>query len=305
MVSAIISLVVAGGLAFLFFSSGGLKKASGFLGSDLSGREQSNASGEVVVDNLQSSASIPIPQGSQNTVNTILSSKIIRQPITTKHKLNADINKPQIKTSFNDKNSGGIGGQIGQTVTTNSSDGAGFSLNQNEVDKIRKQPFTDQEKADIIALQNRLNRKDPAIQKLKDSPQEVIFKKREQEAIAIKKLKDRGFNFTFSGGQTTRGGNLIEVKGGLFGKKNFALGGVTPEVFAQQQADKAQITAKQEQNKILNEQREKTGTAIQATINKSGFNQKQFLLSKGANLIGGNKLNAKALAKLRERGINI
>ena len=57
-----------------------------------------------------------------------------------------------------------------------------------------------------------------------------------------------------------------------------------------------------EQNKILNQQREKTGRQIQSTIAKSGKNQKDFLKSSGIALRGGN-LNAKALARLRERGL--
>ncbi len=298
------NIIVIGIGAFLFFALGGLKKASGFLGSDLVGFGQQEASGEVVVDNLQSSASIPIPQGSLNTVNTILASKIIREPIVSKQKLNQSVSKPKIKTTFADLKSGGLMGQIGQTVTTNSSAGAGFTLKQNEVDNIRKQPFTDQEKKDIIALQNRLNRKDPAVQKLKDSPEDVIFKKREQEALARKQIISTGGKFTFSGGQRTRSGALIEVKGGLFGKSNFALGGVTPEVFAEQQARKAEIQLKRKQNTQMRIQNEKQGRIIQSTIQKSGLNQKQFLQDRGFNLQGSN-LSALALGKLRAKGFNV
>jgi len=300
MVNANIILIAIAG--FAFFALGGLKSVSGFLGSDLVGSNQQDASGEVVVDNLQSNASIPIPQGSQTTVNTILSSRIIREPIVSKQKLNANANKPKIKTSFFDTKSGGIGGQIGQTVTTNSSDGSGFTLRQSEVDNIRKQPFTVQEKADIVNLQNRLNRKDPAVQKLKDSPEEVIFKKREQEAIARKNLVASGGKFQFSGGQRTRLGNLIDVKGGLFGKANFALGGKTPAQFQKQQEEKETQQAKIQQNKILQEQRQKSGTAILSTIAKSSLNQKEFLQARGINLNTGN-LNAKALARLAEKGL--
>ena len=294
------NIIVIGIGAFLFFALGGLKKASGFLGSDLVGFGQSEAQGEVTVDNLQANASIPIPQGSQNTVNTILASKIIRQPIVSKQKLNQDVNKPQIKTTFTDTKSGGLRGQIGFTVTTNSSAGKGFGLKQNEVDKIRKQPFTNQEKKDIIALQNRLNRKDPAISKLKDSPEEVIFKKREQEAIARKTIESTGAKITFSGGQRTRSGAIIEVKGGLFGKSNFALGGVTPEVFAQQQKDKAEIQLKRKQNREIKSQQLASGQITQSTIAKSGLSQKQFLQDRGFNLNTSN-LSALALGKLLGR----
>ena len=232
-----------------------------------------------------------------------MSAQIIREPITSKQKLNQNANKPQIKTSFFDTKSGGSEGQIGQTVSTNSSAGLGFTLSKSESDRIRKLPFTTQEKKDIISLQNRLNRKDPSVQKLKDSPQEVIFKKREQDALARKQVTQQtGGNFVFSGGQRTRSGALIEVKGGLFGNPNFALGGKTPAEFEAQQKEKALQTAKLEQNRILQEQRAKTGQTILSTIAKSGMNQNQFLLNSGFNLQGGD-LNAVALAKLREKGL--
>jgi len=294
------SLILVGIGAFVFFAVGGLKKASGFLGSDLVGQGQDDASGEVVVDNLQSSAQIPIPQGSLNTVNTILASKIIREPIVSKQKLNQNASKPKIKTTFSDTKSGGLMGQIGFTVTTNSSAGKGFGLKQNEVDNIRKQPFTTQEKADIVALQNRLNRKDPAIQKLKDSPEEVIFKKREQEAIAVKQIQSTGGKFVFSGGSVESLKFGVEQKGGLFGKSNFAFGGVTEKVFLQQRADKAEQFAKQKQNKEMAIEQEKSGQIIQSTIAKSGLSQKQFLQDRGFNLNTSN-LSARALGKLLGR----
>jgi len=322
------NIIVIGIGAFLFFALGGLKKASGFIGSDLVGFGQQEASGEVVVDNLQSSASIPIPQGSQNTVNTVLSAKIIREPIVSKQKLNQNIFKPKIKTTFTETKSGGLMGQIGQTVTTNSSAGKGFTLRQSEVDNIRKQPFTDQEKKDIIALQNRLNRKDPSIQKLKDSPQEVIFKKREQEAIARKTIGVGKFvsqNLNVSGrktgvqveglqfgqplidfsridrGLTPRGFSLGGSKGGgLFANPNFLLGGVSPEVFKQQRMDKEAIFAKQKQNAETKAQQEASGRITESTIVKSGLTQKQFLANRGFNLNTSN-LSALALGKLLGR----
>jgi len=317
MVSA--TLILVGISAFVFFAVGGLKKASGFLGSDLVGQGQAEASGEVVVDNLQSSAQIPIPQGSLNTVNTILASKIIREPIVTKQKLNQSQFKPKIKTTFSDRKSGGLQGQFGFTVTTNSSAGKGFGLKQNEVDNIRKQPFTVQEKKDIIALQNRLNRKDPAIQKLKDSPEEVIFKKREQEAIAIKQIQGglvkqnlnvsgfkTGVQVEFGGidfsridrGLTPRGFSLGgSTSGGAFANPNFLLGGVTPEVFKQQRMDKEKIFAKQKQNMEMRAQQLASGQIIQSTIVKSGLTQKQFLQDRGFNLNTSN-LSPLALGRL-------
>jgi len=295
-------LIILGILAIAFFALGGLKKVEGvtkgILGSDLVSNVQKSEQGEVTVDNLQSSASIPIKQGSKTTIDTILASQIIRTDITDKRKFSPSAQKPMIKTTFTDLKAGGLEPQVGQTVTTNSSAGIGFGLQSQEVDKLRKQPFTAKEKGEIVSLQNRLNRKDPAIAKLKDSPEEVIFKKREQEALARKTLGQRQ---VFSGGQRTRSGELIEVKGGLFGKPNFALGGKTPREFQEQQKDKAVQDAKVEQNKILNEQREVSGRQLLTTIAKSGMNQKQFLRDRGVAL-RGQALTAKQLGKLQERG---
>jgi len=303
-----IQILVLGAVVFGFFALGGIKGAKaqlsnfGLLGSDFSGQQQKASSGEVVVDNLQSNPAIPIKAGSKATIDTILSAQIIREPIVSKQKLNQNASKPTIKTSFFDTKSGGSSGQIGQTVSSNSSSGLGFTLTKDETDRISKQPFTQQEKADIIALQNRLNRKDPALQELKDSPEVVIRKKREQEALARKELENQGGKFVFSGGQVTRGGHLIEVKGGLFGNPNFALGGKTPEEFAEQQRQAGLRDARIEQARILQAQREVTGQTIISTIKKSGMNQKEFLRGAGVNLNTGD-LNAKALARLRERGL--
>ena len=88
----------------------------------------------------------------------------------------------------------------------------------------------------------------------------------------------------------------------MFGKKNFALGGKTPAEFQAQQEEKVLQTAKIAQNKLLQEQRQKSGQMILSTIAKSSLTQSQFLRNKGINLQGGN-LNAKAIARLRERGL--
>ena len=245
----IIAIAVAG-----FFALGGLKGVSaqvtGILGSDLVGKFQRSQQGEVVVDNLQSNASIPIPQGSQNTVNTILSSQIIRTDVTEKRKFSPTAQKPKIKTTFGNPNEGGSMPQAGFTVTTNSSAGAGFGLTKDQEDKIRKQPFTDQEKLDIIALQNRIDRKSPALQKLKDTPEELVLKKRLQAKIA-----EQFVNIVESKGGVTRSGFVIEGKKGLNLNPNFILGGKSQEEFARDQREKALIEAKKKQNAILNAQR--------------------------------------------------
>lgn len=306
MVNPIIALAVVGGIIVALSKFGSPLSAFGVLGSDLVGGEQKSKQGEVTVDNLQDNPAIPTKQGSQTTIATIVGSEIIRTDVTSKRKFNQGSAKPMIKTTFFDPKSGGSRPQIGTTKTTNVSanfsNGAQFgTLTTEQVGAIRAQPFTDQELLDIASLTTRLQGKSDAVRKLKDTPQEVIFKKREQEALAKQVLG--GSNYVYSGGITTTGGSLIEKKGGLFGKENFALGGMTPQQHAENRKMKDMEFAKIAQNKILNDQREITGQQIISTIQKSGLNQKQFLRGTGINLQGGD-LNARAIAKLQERGFD-
>jgi len=152
----------------------------------------------------------------------------------------------------------------------------------------------------IARLTLRFNRKSVSAQKVSDAPEEIIMKKREQEAIARKILVAQGGSFTFSGGVRTRAGNIIDVKGGLFGKANFALGGKTPEEFQAQQNEKAQIEAKLLENKILNQQRKESGEQVISTISKSALTQKQFFRERGIALRGG-VLSPLAIGKILER----
>ena len=305
-------ILLAGlGAGILFFAKGGLEQFKAFadVGETIQGKQK----GTSVIPELQTgTGTVPISAGSQKTVTSIENEQIIRTDIANKRKFNPATEKPQIQTVFNNPKEGGVlASQQGQIVGANLSIQSGqefgtgqFGLNQSEISTIRRQDFTDQEKQDIANLTLRFNRKSVSSQKVSDSPEEIVMKKREQEAIAKKVLGSN--NFVRSGGQVTRGGFVIEEKGGLFGKSNFALGGKTPAEFEQQQKDKAQQEAKTKENAILRQQRTETGEQILSTINKSGLNQKQFLRQNaGVNLIGGNQLNAQALAKLRERGITI
>jgi len=301
MVSFPIALIALGAGVIALTRVGSLSEAFGLQGSDFSGAEQKAKSGEVTTDSLQVNPSIPIPQGSQTTVATIQSAEILRTDIRSKQKLNQNASKPMIKTVFNNPNEGGSEPQAGILLTSNSSlKNSVLGLNAKDVKEIRAQPFTQQELRDIQSLTTRFNNKSSASKKVSDSPTEIIFKKREQEAIARKVIG--GSNFVTSSGGVTRGGAIIESKGGLFASPNFALGGKTLNEFNQDQAEKAIQTQKIAENRALAEQRTATGNQILSTIQKSGMNQKQFLLSSGIAL-RGQDLNARAIAKLRERGL--
>lgn len=332
-----IGILIAGALIFAFFASGGIKRASAFLGSDFSGEQQKSESGEVTTSSLEMNPTIPIPQGSQDTVATIQASQILRTDISQKRKFST-VNIP-IKINFFNTKEGGSEPQAGTIVSAVTRPVRGFGQPK-DLDRVRFgfdsskltslvtrpffdrptlfidpaperpagtiQPltttnFTAQEQEDIANLTQRFREKRLGAQKVSLSPEEIILEKRNQENIAMQLLG--GSNFVFSGGVTTAGGNFIEKKGGLFGKATFALGGKTPEQFAQQQADKQAIRLKLEQNRLLQIQRQKTGQTILSTIAKSGLNQKQFLKGVGINLTG--KLSPIALARLREKGFKI
>jgi len=303
-------IILAGGIiaGIIFFARGGLEQFQAFAESVVS--DEDREKGTSVIPTLQTGAgSVPIASGSQRTVNDIEIQTILRTNVADKRKFAPLGEQPPIQTIFNNPREGGVlATQRGQIVGANLSIQSGqqfgtaqFGLDQKEISDIRSRDFTDQEKQDIANLTTRFNRKSASAQKVSDAPEEIIFKKREQEAIAKKVLISQGGSFTFSGGVRTRSGNLIDVKGGLFGKSNFALGGKTPAEFEQQQKEKAEIEFKLQENKILQKQRIETGEQVISTIKKSGLNQKQFFQERGIALRGGNTLSALAIGKIISR----
>jgi len=311
MVNPIILLAGIAG-AVIFFSRGGLEQFQAF--ADVIPTTTEKKKGTQVVPTLQSGeGSVPIASGSQRTVQSIEVEDILRTNVADKRKFAPFGDKQKIQTVFNNPREGGVlASQEGTIVGANLSIQSGqefgtgqFGLSQDEVSKIRAQDFTDQEKQDIANLSLRFNRKSISSQQVSDAPEEIIMKKREQEAVAKKILSATGGRQVFSGGVFTRGGTFIETKGGLFGKANFALGGVTPATFKQQQEDKARQEAKTEENRILRQQRQESGEQVLSTIKKSGLNQRQFLRQQGINVQGSTPLNLEALGRLRERGLII
>ena len=308
MVNIIIAgLIVAGGL--LFFGRGGFSNFQAFADSIPTLTDKKK--GTATVPTLQSGmGSVPIQAGSQRTVRSIEVEPIIRTSVAQKRKFDPASEKPPIQVVFNNPREGGVlATQKGQIVGANLSIQKGqefgtgqFGLTPDEIAKLRSKDFTDQEKQDIANLTVRFNRKSISSQQVSESPEELVFKKREQEANAKQVLASTGARFVTSGGVRTASGFFIEEKGGLFGKSNFSTGGKTIAEFEEQQRAKGAIRAKQQQNAILNQQRLETGEQIIQTISKSGLNQKQFLLSKGVALRGGD-LNPKAIARLREAGL--
>jgi len=297
--------------SIVFFARGGLEQFQAFAESVVS--KEDREKGTAVTPTLQTGeGSVPIASGSQRTVNSIESSFITRTDVANKRKFSPMADKPQISVTFNNPIEGGVlASQQGQIVGANLSIQSGqqfgtgqFGLNQTEISEIRSQDFTDQEKQDISALTLRFNRKSASAQKVSDAPEEIIFKKREQEAIARKVLIQQGGTFVpNSANAVTRGGFVIFGKGGLNASPSFALGGKSLEEFNKDQAEKARIDAKIAQNKILQQQRIETGEQIISTIKKSGLNQKQFLERAGIALRGGD-LSALAIGKLQARGIS-
>jgi len=294
-----------------FFARGGLEQFQAFAESVTS--DEDRKKGTTVIPTRQTGkGSIPIASGSQRTVDSIEVETILRSNVADKRKFSPMAEKPPIKVIFDNPRAGGnLDTQTGQIVGANLSVQKGqefgtgqFGLNQKEVSEIRSRDFTDQEKQDIANLQLRFDRKTVSAQKVSDAPEEIIFKKREQEQIARNRLVASraqggfGANFTFSKGAVTRGGFVISGKGGLFGSADFALGGKSLEEFNADQQAKALVEVKQAENAILRQQRIESGEQVIQTIAKSGLNQKEFLRQAGFNLQGSD-LSALALGKIQ------
>jgi len=295
MVSIIMITIVALG-AVAFLGLGGTDKIKAFGQSFGPGKKAGTATGSTLERETAQA-------GSEGIKTNIQSAVILRGGIQSKR----NFQRPQmdVKTvSVSSSPSGVLPKRtaIARPVPPGSAQlsAGGITLTTNEISELRKKPFSSVEQQDLIRLSARFQRKSAGKQKIGTDPRELIFQKREQELISKKSL---GVNkFVVSGGVRTRGGTLIEQKGGLFGKKNFATGGVSPTVFARQQADKAIIDKNIIANRERGERLESQGQVIQKVAGLSAKSQKLFLLSKGINLTGG-PLNAKALAKLAERGL--
>jgi len=309
-------LILIGVVALLmFFAGGGIDTIRAFAQKTPTTIDKKK--GTIVSPTLQSGAgTVPIASGSQRTVADISQKEIIRITVAQKRKFNPQADKEPIRTVFNNPKEGGVlDSQIGVIVGANTSLGKTTSfgqgrlgLSQSEVDLIRNKEFTDQERQDIANLTLRFNRKSISAQRVSDAPEEIIFKKREQEAIAKKLIRNQlgagSFTtveqrFTPSGVSLTGGKPTMEK---LFAKPNFIFGGVTEEVFLQQRREKLEEASRIQEVSRLQRERSERGDVILRGISASGQTQREFLLSRGIAL-RGSALNARALAKLQERGL--
>lgn len=311
----LIALALLGAGALAFFSAGGVKRVQAFAESIPTTTDMKT--GTSVIPTIESGeGTVPIASGSQRTVNDIEVQTVVRTNVVNKHKFSPFAEQPPIQTIFNNPKQGGnLSQQRGTIVGTNlsltktSQFGTGkFGLSEQEITTIRSQDFTDQERQDIANLTLRFNRKTVSAQKVSDSPEEIIFKKREQEALA-KRLLEANLGvgsfttvpetFTPAGFSLT-GGKPTQAK--LFAKPNFIFGGVSEEVFLEQRREKAEEFARIQENARLQQERQRRGEVIEIGIAQSGETQREFLLSRGIKLTGS-ALNAKALARLQEKGL--
>jgi len=269
------------------------------------GTVESQTLAPLVVSKFQSGASgtIPLKPGSALAIERIETSQIARTDIRSKQKFNPELGKPSLKTSFDNPKSGGIGGQIG---TTQFSTGESFKLSRGELQDIRQKELTSRERIDLLALQQRFARKTQEKQRIATAPRELIFQKREQEALAIKQIESK-FGpgaFVQVGGATTRSGATLGItpQKKLFAKPGFEFGGVTREVFEQQQRDKEIQAVKVAATRQAAARQTAVGADIIRLAGLSEESQRIFLASKGINLQGG-PLNQRALGRLREQGL--
>jgi len=311
----LLTLLAIGAGAVAFFAGGGVQKVKAL-------REQvpiktDKKFGTAVIPTIESGeGTVPIASGSQRTVSNINDQDILRTSVADKRKFSPQADKEPIKTFFNNPIQGGnLDTQTGQIVGSNISIenttkfGQGkFGLTQQEITTIRNKDFTDQERQDIANLTLRFNRKSVSAQQVSDSPTEIIFKKREQEELAKKVIKDQLGAGSFTtveevftpAGFSLTGGKPTQQK--LFAKPNFIFGGVSKEEFFRQRKEKMEETSRIQEVNRLQAERTERGDVILRGISASGTTQREFLLSRGIAL-RGSELNARALARLQERGL--
>jgi len=305
-------LVIAGGL--IFFSGGGLSQFRAFAESIPTTRDKQED--PLTTPTLQSGrGTVGISSGSQRTAEDVQIQNVLRTSVAQKRKFSPQADKEPLQTVFNNPNAGGnLSQQRGEIVGANLSVSKGvtfgkgqFGLSTNEIDTIRSKDFTDQEKQDLANLKLRFNRKTVSAQMVSDNPEELIQKKREQEAIAKKVLESQvgAGSFTFVGGATAErfgllGGKPSQAK--LFAKPNFIFGGVSEATFLEQRRVKAEELSRIQEVGRLQTERQRKGQVIEMGINARGETQQEFLMSRGIKLTGS-ALNAKALARLQEKGL--
>lgn len=308
----IIPLVIAVIAVFLFFGRGGLKSASAFFTPKTTTEMKEDP---LVVDTLQSGeGSVPISAGSQRTVEDIEKQDIFRTDITDKRKFNPSSDKPKIKLFFNNPKAGGnLSQQRGNIIGANISGGFKFgqgkdlALNPLETFQIRRKQFTEQERQDIAKLRLRFQRKSVSAQQVSDQAEDIIFNKREQEAIAKKVIESRfgAGSFVLVGGKTAERFGLVEkgkTQQKLFAKPNFVFGGISEQEFLKQRAEKRIEFNRLEENRRKSSEEQSLGKVISAEILSTGLSQQEFLLTKGIAL-RGSPLNERALGKLQFQGL--
>lgn len=174
-------------------------------------------------------------------------------------------------------------------VSANLSGGIKGGLTTQQVNDIRAKPFTEQELEDIKKLNARRGKSfGTAKFSLKDSGEEVVFQKRQQEAISKSNL-------------TSRFGSGAFFKGKLFANPKFGAPSSDPRNLSA--AEREEVRQNKIRNARVRIERNVRGQRIQANLDVTGVTQSQAALARGGILRGGNTLNARALAKLQEKGL--
>jgi len=211
-----IGLIVIAGIIFL--NVGGIGRASALV-QDLKKRA---GSGAVSVPSTQSGeGSVPIKTGSQAAVNDILSVKASTAPVVERRKFGTGITTREAASSETLRKLTSFAG----TGVAQFSGGIVGGLSAQQLGDIRSREFTSTEQSDIKALELR---RTSAIERgispnIKLSGEELVLRKREQEALSKQLLTERFGSQTF-------------VNGKLFAKAGFESGGLTPELAAERLA---------------------------------------------------------------------
>lgn len=180
--------------------------------------------------------------------------------------------------------------KVGTRNAAQFSDGSIGILSEADVFRLEKQGLSKQDISDIEALDARRQRFIDAggNPNIKRTGKELVIAKRLQAELAKQSL-------------TARFGKGTFFEGKLFGNPNFGKPSDDPRNLSV--AERNEIKANIIKNKRIARARDEAGKRIAAELRAKNLTDKQAARLKGANIIGGNQLNDRARAKLRERGL--
>ena len=276
----VISIAIVAVVAISFLGLGGIDRVKAFA----SGIPQLKDS---LPTSTKGGSTLETAKNSQKAIESLGTQDIIKTTVTSSRKNQKQfgiISDPSVKDV---KLLSGRG-------TAQFSTGQITRLSPQQLRDIRSRSLTAQERKDVAALEAR---RDRAIARgispnVKLSGAELVLRKRQQEQLSKQLITSKFGKKAFQGGK-------------LFANPDFESGGLTSAIQAERDATQATIQENLRLNAIEKEKQIAEGTQLLKKTGTTAKAQKEFFSTTGVNIIGGNILSARAIAKLAERGIII